>query len=94
MAYHNTYKKNYTEQEIEEFYAWFEQNMERLPKSLTLDKSMNIPDLHFTVRQMINKLQQQLKTRTDIFSGQFAILLYIKECLLKQEASQENKTNE
>ena len=89
MAYHNNYKKSYTEQEIEECYAWFEKNMGSLPKSLTLDKCMNIPELHFTVRQMMNKLQQQLKTKKNIFSGQFAILLYIKECLLKQEASQE-----
>ncbi len=93
MAYNTQFKKGYTEQEIKECYAWFEQNMERLPQSLTLDKSMKIPNLHVTVPQMMHKLQHQLK-RNSIFYGQFANLLYIKECLLKQDTFQENKTNE
>ena len=43
------YKKIYEPEELQEIVAWARKNMHRMPKSLKLDDSAFIEDLHYTM---------------------------------------------
>ena len=43
------YKKIYEPEELQEIVAWARKNMHRMPKSLKLDDSAYIEDLHYTM---------------------------------------------
>ncbi len=80
MAENNHFKQKYTPEETEECFQWFEQHADQLPASLQLSPSMNIPNLRATVEAFVHKLRQQMGSKT-AYSGQFAVLLMIREHL-------------
>lgn len=78
MAVKNTcYKKKFTKAEIDACIDWYAQHMDDLPTSLKLDGSIDIPDLSFTVQQMIVHLKERAKDST-VYSGQFSLLELIR----------------
>ena len=89
MALHNTfYKKTYTKTDVEECVEWFKQHVDSLPASLTLDSGFVIPNLPFTVQQMIVHLQHRVQGST-VYSGQFSYLLLIRDKLLAEASPNE-----
>lgn len=77
-----TFKKNYTKQEREECFLWFEQHMNELPQKLYTIPSMRFSDLPKTVNRMISVLRQRMgPDRT--FNGEFSILLLIRKHLME-----------
>ncbi len=81
MAGRNTcFKNKYTKAEVEACCDWFMQHMDELPSSLTIDPSLRIPNLPFTVRQIMSHLQDRVPNLT-VYNGQFSILLLIKDKL-------------
>ena len=82
MAENTLFKPTFTPEEAEECFSWFEQHLDELPASLQLSPSMNITDVRTTVETFIHKLRQQMGSKT-IYSGQFAVLLMIREHITK-----------
>ena len=79
MAAHNTcYKKKFTQADIDECIEWFTQHKDELPASLRLDEGLNIPDLPFTVQQMIVHLKRKAKDSV-VYAGQFSLLMLIRD---------------
>ncbi|MBQ6433672.1 MAG: hypothetical protein IJJ94_06995 [Bacteroidaceae bacterium] len=83
MPENNHFKPTYTPEEAEECFSWFEQHIDELPASLQLSPSMNIPDLRTTVSTFVHKLRQRMGSNPT-YSGQFAVLLMIREHIQKQ----------
>ena len=77
------FKKEYTEQEMSECFEWFEQNKDRLPRTLEVGGDMKLSDVPATVQRMIRILQKRAKNHT-IYSGFFANLLFIRHEIEKQ----------
>ena len=75
------YKKESTPEEREECFTWFEQNMDRLPKTLKLD-ALDIQDLPFCVRRLIKSLKIHL-VQASIYEGQLSLLRLIRQVLLQ-----------
>ena len=73
------FKNEYTPEELNELYAWFEQRMERLPKSLQIDEATYTGDLRRTVKSYIRLLRAMGLTVSQ--SGYVAHLLLIRERL-------------
>lgn len=81
MASLNTsYKPTYTTAEIDEAIEWFEKHKDQLPASMTVGSGITIPDLKLTVEQMLVHLRERVKN-SNIYSGQFSLLLEIRERL-------------
>ena len=92
MAGNKYYKKSFTEAEVKACFAWFERNMDRLPQSLELNVGVRIPDVSFTVQNLMHKLQHQMKGNPT-YSGEFSNLLYIQHCIKEQASFKKKKTN-
>ena len=81
MAALNThFKPQFTEQEREECFQWFEQHMNELPQTMLPIRSIRITDLPRTVRRMVDVLRKRM-TNDHTFSGEFSFLLLIREKL-------------
>ena len=87
-AYNTLYKALYTSSEVEKCFEWFVENKDRLPASMSLDGGVNIPHLSMTVERMMNHLRHRAKNPN--YSGQFSLLLLIRDKLLHLEGFQEN----
>lgn len=83
MPENKHYKPAFTQEEMEECFSWFEQHLDELPPSLQLSPSLNIPDLRTTATNLVHKLRQQMGSRP-VYSGQFAVLLMIREHIQEQ----------
>lgn len=77
------FKKEYKEQEMNECFEWFEQNKDRLPRTLEVGGVMKLTDVPATVKRMIHILQKRAKNHS-IYSGFFANLLLIRHEIEKQ----------
>lgn len=84
MAENTHFKKTYTAEEVQECFRWFDEHVDELPASLQLSPSMFIADLHTCVHQFVNKLRAQMESKP-VYSGQFALLLMIREHLQKAD---------
>ncbi len=82
------YKSSYTGQEVQECFDWYSRNMEQLPKSFNLNKTLFFPDVKHTIQQMMNHLETRVKD-SRVFSGQFAVLLQLRQAFLEQEGFHE-----
>ncbi len=91
MAENKHFKQQYTQEEVEECFRWFEQHTDQLPASLQLSPSMNIPDLRATVETYVHKLRLQMSGKP-AYSGQFAVLLMIREHLQEHLNLQQKST--
>lgn len=80
MPENTFYKNEFTLEEREECYAWFEAHMHQLPPSFQLTPSMYIPNLPACVRMYIHKLKKQMRDNTN-YSGLFSILLMLRQRL-------------
>ena len=83
MPYNKFYKPEYTAAECKECFAWFEKRKDILPQRLTVPPSMEIEDLHYTVRKMLIILRKRMP-QVKIYNGLFSQLLYIRELLQQQ----------
>lgn len=77
------FKKEYTEQEMNECFEWFEQNKDRLPRTLEIGNDMKMSNVPATVERMIHILRKRAQNR-NIYSGFFANLLLIRHEIEKQ----------
>lgn len=74
-----TFKPSYTSEEIAELTTWFEERMDKLPKTLQLIDCLSTRDLPRTVRSYIRLLQAPRQNVA--FSGYVAQLFLIREAL-------------
>ena len=90
MAVVNTqYKPNFTPQEREECFQWFERHMDELPQTMQSIRSLRIMNLPRTVRRMIDVLRKRM-TDDHTFSGEFSILLLIRQALIAEGSVKED----
>ena len=82
MAENTFYKKEVTAEEAEACFTWFEQHMDELPATFNLGKGMYIPDVKAMVTKNVHKLRLQMN-ENPTYSGQFSILVMLKERLQK-----------
>lgn len=87
MPENTFYKKQFTPKECEECFAWFDAHMEQLPPSFRVSPSIYISDLPSCVRAYVHKLRKQMGDNPN-YSGQFSLLLLIRERLQQQMSSQ------
>ena len=73
------YKKNYTEAFRDEQLKWFEERMDKLPKSLQIDEATHSPNLPLTVQHLMLTLKDNAPSIT--FSGYMETLLKRKDKL-------------
>jgi len=76
------YKKHYTDNELRELTVWYEQNMERLPSSLRVDKATYVPDLGRTVRFYFDIMREHKDNPT--YAAQIFLLFKIRKVLEEQ----------
>lgn len=74
-----TFKPSFTNEEVAEIIAWFEERMDRLPESLQMLNCMSAPNLKRTVASYIALLREQ--RRTVVFAGYVSQLFLIREAL-------------
>lgn len=77
-----------TEEVREECYQWFEQHMDELPKHIKLGDGIEIDDVPFTVRNMIQQLRFVKWERNKVYRGNFAFLRWIQEKCKEQMAAE------
>ncbi len=82
------FKTHYSEKEIAECYAWYEKNMDHLPKKVNLPHGIKVRDVRKAATNIIKHLQKQMRTNS-IFNGEFAILLMMREQVRQLEGFQE-----
>ena len=80
MPENRFYKKEFTPEEYEECFAWFDARMDQLPPSLKLSPALTINDLPSCVRVYVHKLRKQARGNPN-YNGQFALLLMMREHL-------------
>ena len=89
MAIVNTqFKANFSPQEREECFQWFERHMDELPQTMQSIRSIRIMNLPKTVRRMIEVLRKRM-TGDHTFSGEFSLLLLIREKLIAEGSVKE-----
>lgn len=75
------YKKTYSPEELEDIISWTTTNMNRLPKSLQLDKATFIPDLKQTMKNYIEICQVHAENPT--YGAQIRHIFMMREKLLE-----------
>ena len=75
------FKEDYTKEEINEVISWFEDKMDRLPKTLRLNPSTVSNDLAFTVKSLSSLLKAQQERMSVNYSGYVAHLMLIRQKL-------------
>ena len=73
------FKPRTTPQERDECFRWYEEHMDRLPKSIKV-KGLNILNLPRFARRSIQSLKVHLN-QSSVFEGQFSILRLVQETL-------------
>ena len=85
MAARNTFfKKEYTEEEINECIQWFEQRRGKLPADFNINEGMKSYDLQKTVDRLIQFVKGRFPATSITFNGYAANLLYLRDLLQKQ----------
>ncbi|MCR4921881.1 MAG: hypothetical protein K5945_09315 [Bacteroidaceae bacterium] len=79
MERKDLFKPEYKEEEMQELFEWFEQRMDRLPKTMQIDEATSTSDLRRTVVSYIRLLRSMKLTISH--SGYVAHLLLIRERL-------------
>ena len=77
----NFFKASYTNEERKACIEWFERNMERLPKELTVDKSTTSRNLPYTVKRMMMMLRLHARPDSSVYNGYLANLMLIRQRL-------------
>ena len=77
----HTFKPQYTPEEIKDLIKWFQERMDQLPKTLTLDDSSSTEDLPQVVKILILRMGDCNITPT--WSGYASHLFLIKERLIE-----------
>lgn len=77
------YKPVYTQEEVAQLLAWFEENAGRLPESMSMGVEINIPDVRRTVDAYCRMARVHGEDRA--FSGQIYTLMRIREEIIKHE---------
>ena len=72
-------RQSYTEEELNEMIAWFNDHASQLPKTMQINKSAFTPDLALTVESCIMQAQQCLGNYK--MAGAFRLLQQIGENL-------------
>lgn len=75
------FKKNFSAEEIEELCSWLKENIDKLPQSLQLDKSIYIKDLKSTIELFIPLAKERRESQC--FNGQIFLLFKIREKVLE-----------
>lgn len=75
------FKKNFSAEEIEELCSWLKDNIDKLPQSLQLDKSIYIKDLKSTIELFIPLAKERRESQC--FNGQIFLLFKIREKVLE-----------
>ena len=78
------FKDTYTKEEVDDVIAWFEDKMDKLPKTLRISDSTVSDDLAFTVRSLSNLLRAQQDRLSVNYSGYVAHLMLIRHRLKEQ----------
>jgi len=76
------YKPDYDKAFRDEHIKWFEERMDRLPKSLQINDAMYSSNLELTVKGLMRTLRNNVPNVT--FSGYMNTLLQIREKLEEQ----------
>lgn len=76
------YKADYDEAFRDEQIRWFEERMDRMPKSLQIDDATYSEDLKLTINGLIRTLSRNAPSV--VFSGYMNTLLHIREKLEEQ----------
>ncbi len=74
-----TFKKDVSQQELEEIIEWFEARMDRLPETMQIDKATYTGNLPATVKSYLNMLKGRKVSVT--FCGYIAHLGVIRKRL-------------
>ena len=82
MPLNKFYKKQYTKEECNECFQWFEEHMAQLPQQLEI-QSLSFFDIPFMVKRNLIILRKTMPDNTT-FNGQFALLLMLRDELKKQ----------
>lgn len=82
MPLNKFYKKNFTQEECDKCFQWFEARMDKLPQQLEV-QSMKFYDLRYVVQRNVRILRRTMPDNPT-YSGQFALLLMLREELMKQ----------
>lgn len=69
-------RQSYTEEELNEMIAWFNDHASQLPKTMQINKSAFTPDLALTVESCIMQVQQCLGNYK--MEGAFLLLKQIR----------------
>lgn len=77
------FKESYSPEEINDILVWFDDKMDRLPKSLKINISTTSKDLKKTVSSllMLIKVQQDNNNLSVVFCGYVAHLMLIRHRL-------------
>ncbi len=78
----NTFKPEYTPEEVRELVEWFKARMDKLPSTLVLDECTKTNDLPKTVRSFIALLDR--KQINPFWAGYISHFLLIRERLIEQ----------
>lgn len=84
------FKKSYTSSEVDECFNWFQQHIDQLPATLSIEGGLIFPDLRNTVNQMMSHLKKRVKG-SPVYNGQFSLLLLIRD---KVQALENRENNE
>ena len=74
-------RQSYTEEELNEMIAWFNDHANQLPKTMQINKSAFTPDLALTVESCIMQAQQCLGNYK--MEGAFLLLKQIRDNIKK-----------
>lgn len=77
------YKKIYAPEEINELVEWFRARLDKLPKSLRLDKATYIPDFPTTARSFMAIAEMHRENAT--YGAQIYMLFRMRDKLLEAE---------
>lgn len=93
MAAKNTsFKNKFSKAEIDACIDWYTLHMDALPPSMKLEGGIFIPDLPFTVQQMIVHLKDRAMDSA-VYSGQFSLLELIRSKIQNNTAQDTNITS-
>ena len=82
MALNMFFKKVVTPEESEECFRWFDEHMDCLPASLTIE-AMDMKNLPTTVQRLLVSLRNHLGGNPT-YNGLFAVLQLIRSKLIEQ----------
>ena len=86
------YKKQYTQEELDNLVAWFKEHMDELPQSLYIDKATYVKDLKYTVQLYFDIVRDLAEI--PCYSGQIRHLFLMKEAVEREWAKKDSQETE